>query len=311
MSLGPLKSATGAAPRYNNETFCVGNVTSPIPDTDFRDFLDESPELLRVAPYILEKVNQDLDSLARKKKLLRQEDREFFQSQTDDLPTLDLLPPCERDEASLTLEVGRPRMSAASVFLFLMLRGFLGSLTSKSARRMLLESMSLDDFLQRHGLKGPGETTMLENVNAVSSATRSLIMDRQIELVIKENLDDFQEATIDSTAVKANSSWPTDGKILIGLLGRAHRLGQQLHTFGLKDFCKGWLPRWLQEMAGLEFQICLNAGKPKSRGKMKKRYRQLLSRGKKASAALTRELAKLEEGLEMHTLPPSHVRPYH
>jgi IS5 family transposase len=299
-----LKTSAAAAPQNNTETFHNGNLISPVPDTDFRDFLDEISELLRFAPDILVKIDQDLDSLALKKKRLRQDDREFFQSQTTAFPSLDL-PQNEHDQSATTLQVGRPRMSATAVFLFMMLRGFLGSLTSKSARRMILESMSLDDFLQRHGLKRPGETTMLENVNAVSAATRSFIMDRQIELVIKENLDDFQEATIDSTAVKANSSWPTDGKILVGLLGRAHRLGQELHTFGLKNFCQGWLPRWLAEMHGLEFQICLNAGKPKSRGKMKKHYRQLLARGQKASAALARELDKLKEGLEMQTLPPS------
>ena len=77
----------------------------------------------------------------------------------------------------------------------------------------------------------------------------------------------FGKLTIDSTSVKANSCWPTDGKILTGLLRRANRLGQKLHVFGLEDFRKGWVGRWLQEMDKLEFQICLASGKPKSKGK--------------------------------------------
>ena len=88
----------------------------------------------------------------------------------------------------------------------------------------------------------PGWTTILENVNLVSHATLKLIFDKQIEYVLKENLDDFKELTIDSTAVKANSSWPTDGKILTGILERAHRLGQKLHVFGLEYFRQGWGP---------------------------------------------------------------------
>jgi hypothetical protein len=165
--------------------------------------------------------------------------------------------------------------------------------------------MSLCAFLQIRELKMPAWTTILENVNLVSQATRELIFNSQIEYVLKESLDDFKELTIDSTSVKADSSWPTDGKILNGILGRAHRLGQKLHVFGLKDFRQGWIPRWLDMMDKLEFQICLSAGKPKSRGKMKKHYRKLLSRGGKVADALKCELDCLEEGLDMATLPPS------
>ena len=143
------------------------------------------------------------------------------------------------------------------------------------------------------------------NVNAVSGATRELILDKQIEYVLKEDLDDFKELTIDSTAVKANSSWPTDGKILIALLGRAHRLGQKLHDFALEDFKKGCIPRWLDKMDKLEFQICLNAGKANSRGKMKKHYRVLLRLGRKTIDSLTPQLSKLEKNLKMEALPPS------
>ncbi len=283
---------------------CSDNLIPPVPDTDFRDFLDELDELIRFAPEIVGEIDQDLDSHGRKKRRLRQEDRKFFESRTADLPELDIL---ERDLAvdELSLAVGRPRMSAYAVYVFMMLRGFLGSLVSKPAQRFLLESMSLECFLRWRGLKMPGLTTILENVNAVSGATRDLIMDKQIEFVFKEGLDDFEKPTIDSTSVKANSCWPTDGKILTGLLGRAYRMGQKLDVFDLKNFRKGWMPSWLEEMDRLEFQICLSAGKPKSRGKMKKHYRRLLHKGAKAADALTRELSDLEEGLEMRTLPPS------
>ncbi len=281
-----------------------GNLFLPVPDTDFRNYLDEVHGLIRYAPQIVDAIEQDLDTHAREKKHLRMEDRKFFESQTDDLPHLDIT---ERhilaDE--LTLAVGRPRMSGYLVYVFMMLRGFLGSLTSKRSRRFLRESMSLHAFLQCRGLKMPGWTTILENVNLVSLSTRELIFDKQIEFIFKESLDDFKALTIDSTCVKANSGWPTDGKILTGILGRAHRLGQKLHLFGLEDFRNGWVPRWLNEMDKLEFQICLSAGKPKSRGKMKKHYRKLLRLGGKAADSLGGELGRLEEGLEVGRQPPS------
>ncbi len=282
----------------------VGNLILPIPDTDFRDFLDEVDELSKFAPQIIDAIEKDLDVHAREKKKLRQEDGRFFASATADFAELNIE---EADilAGELNLGTGRPRMPAYAVYVFLMIRGFLGSLTTKAARRFLLESMSLYGFVQARGLKIPAVTTILENVNLVSHATRELIFDQQIGYILQEQWDDFGKLTIDSTAVKANSSWPTDAKVLTGVLNRAYRYGQKLHVFGLEDFRPGWVPGWLQQMDKLEFRICLVAGKANSKGKLKKHYRQLLKRGGKAAEALGSQLSYLEEGLSMQALPPS------
>jgi len=150
-----------------------------VPDTDFRDFLDEVAQLLRFAPEILTAIDGDLDAHALVKKKLRQEDRKFFESQTADLPELEV-EQTEVSGADLALGVGRPRMPAEAVFVFLMLRGFLGSLSTKQSRRFLHESMSLYGWLQGRGLTMPGVTTILDNLNVISQKTRELIFDRQI-----------------------------------------------------------------------------------------------------------------------------------
>ena len=285
------------------ENVCVGNLFLPVPDTDFRDFLDAVLELRRFAPEIVVAVEKDLDGVAREKKRLRLADRRFLESQTDVLPAMDIR---ERNilAAELNLAVGHPRLPGEVVYVFLMMRGLLGSLTTKTAWRFQRESMSVYGFLQDRGLKLPGKTTILENVNAVSLATRELIFAKQIAFILGEKLDDFKGLTVDSTAVKANSAWPTDAKILTGLLRRADRLGQKLHLFGLDDFRQGWVPRWLEEMDKLEFQICLVAGKAKSKGKLKKHYRQLLKRGHKAAEALTSEWNRRVQGLALEKQAP-------
>ena len=268
------------------------------------EFLDEVEELARFAPEIIKAIEKDLDAYAREKKSLRLADKKFFESRTGDLPKMNIR---ERNVLAeeLQLAVGRPRMPGSAVYVFLMIRGFLGSLTTKPARRFLRESMSLYGFLQDRGLSLPGATTILENVNLVSHATRELIFDKQIALILGQELDDFKRLTIDSTAVKANSSWPTDAKILTGLLMRAARLGQKMHLWGLENFTQGWVPRWLEEMDKGVFQICLVAGKAKSRGKLKKRYRQLLGRGRKAADALAVELKRLEQRRPLEGQAPS------
>ena len=213
-------------------------------------------ELARFAPEIIEAIEDDLDAHALAKKKLRMEDRKFFESQTEDFPELGI-EDIELDGAALRLGVGRPRMPAEAAYVFLMLRGFLGSLSTKQARRFLRESMSLYGWLQSRGLTMPGVSTILDNLNVISQKTRELIFDRQIARILGERLDDFKALTIDSTSVKANSSWPNDAKILTGLLMRVNRLGQKLDVFGLENFRQGWVPRWLEEMDKLEFQICL------------------------------------------------------
>ena len=266
--------------------------------------LDETEELARIYPEIIAAIDKDLDGVALRKKRLRQSDKRFFANQTTTLPFLDI----DENTSSvpeLKLGIGRPRLPAYIVFVFMKMRGFLGSLSSSPASRFLGESMSLYGFLQTHGLNMPGESTIIENVNAISPETRNLIFNKQIELILGEKLDDFKSLTLDSTAVKANSSWPTDAKILTGLLQRVNRLGQELHLFGLKDFSLGRVPHWLEEMDKLEFQICLVAGKAKSKGKMQKHYRQLLKRGRKATDMMTAELNTLEQTLSLQKQAPS------
>ena len=119
----------------------IRNLFLPVPDTDFREFLDEVAELARFAPEIVTTIEGDLDAHAREKKQLRLEDQKFFESRTEGLPGLDIEDGELLSEA-LTLGVGRPRMPAEAVYVFLMMRGFLGSLSAKQSRRFLRESVS-------------------------------------------------------------------------------------------------------------------------------------------------------------------------
>ena len=282
----------------------TGNLFLPIPDTDFRAFLDEAEQLARFAPEIIMQIESDLDLYAREKKSLRLADRKFFESRTSDIPLINIeeIAVCAKD---LSLAPGRPRMPSKTVYMFLMMRGFLGSLSTQQAVCFLHESISVYSRLQDSGLEMPGVSTIIDNVNAVSHATRELIFNRQIARIIGDELDDFRKQTIDSTSVKANSCWPTDSTILTGLLTRVYRVGQKLDTFGLMNFKKGWVPRWLEEMDKLVFQIALAAGKPNAKTKFHQQYRQLLARGRKALAALETQFGTLQQDLHIDAFAPS------
>ena len=278
-----------------------------LPDTDFRDYLQEINHFIQEAPEITDAIERDLDAHAREKKLRRIQDQRFLENQTADLNGLDFIEQELRAD-DLELSGGRPRMSAYLVFMFSMLRGFLGSLTSKQASRFLNESISLYGFLQDRNLKMPAATTVLDHVNLISAQTQSLIFDRQIEVLLQEQLDDFRKLTIDSTAVEANSAWPTDGKILIGLLERVFRIGKKLDRLGLNAFNDGHVPRWLEEMDSLEFSINLAAGKKGALRKRKKLYRKLLKKAEQAITALQLEFNAKAKEVSIANVLPSRVR---
>lgn len=277
----------------------------PVPNTDFREYLEEAVSLADHFPDIITSIDADLDRHAKEKKALRLADQKFLDNQTPNHPGLDFVE-SKTIPAELSLQTGRPRMQPLLVFIFIMIRGFLGSVSDKQACRFITESMSLQAFLNHLGTgKLPGRSTILDNINAVTQQTRDLILDKQIELAISEGLDDFKDLTIDSTHTKANSSWPTDSKILVALLGRANRLGQSLDSFGIDNFKTGWIPRWLEDMRKIDFQIALTAGKAKSKGNRKKHYRKLLKRAVKTADALFVQFQTLGKTVETESLAPS------
>lgn len=284
------------------KTLSDGNLFLPVPDTDFRDLVSETLKLIKFSPGILDAIETDQNAHALKKKELRLADQKFYAEQTAALPGL-----CSESRDTCTpssLDIGRPRLPAECLLVFLMIRGYLGSVSDQRAYVFLRESMTLHDFLHNRGLRLPGKSTLVENLNLVSEKTLERIHRAQLAMARGERLDDFRELTIDSTSVWANSAWPTDGKMILGLEERVFRLGGELEKYGLPGFVPGHLSRWFKEMEKIEFQICLNAGKAHSKRKMKKGYRSLLDKAKKAHRALQIQWAHCEEALSLSDYAP-------
>jgi hypothetical protein len=203
-------------------------------DSQLNDFLNEIHQIACFEPSIVERIDEDLDLQAKKKKLLRLVDAQFLAGQTPDLPKLELqLRQLKLDD--IQLEEGRPRTEAYVVYVFLMLRGFNGGCKDQQARLLLEESITLRLWLEHLGLELPPASTLSDNLNAVSNQTRSLIHQVQLRFILQGGLDDFQKCFIDSTAVEANTERPTDSSILVRLIARVCRTGGNLHRVDLPD----------------------------------------------------------------------------
>jgi hypothetical protein len=274
-------------------------------DTQLNDFLNEIHQIACLEPSMVERIDEDLDLHAKKKKLLRLADAQFLAGQTPDLPKLQLqLRELKLDE--IELETGRPRTEAYMVYLFLMLRGWAGGCKDQQARLLLEESITLKLWLEHLGLQLPPASTLSENLNAVSNQTRGLIHQAQLSYILQRSLDDFQKCFIDSTAVEANTERPTDSTLLIRLISRICTTGANLHRLDLPDMNPIGLSAQQQELRRYCQQIDFLQGKGRAEAKRRKLYFQLLRRVRRLRKRLLRDLESVCRKLEARTdLPPS------
>jgi hypothetical protein len=128
----------------------VSNLILPVPDTDFREFLDKVEEIGPVCAGNHRGHREGSGPLCPREKEPSAGRPEVFGKPNGR---------AARDEhygakgSGRGIEAGgRPRMPGYAVCVFLMICGFLASLTTKPARRFLRESMILYGFLQGRGL---------------------------------------------------------------------------------------------------------------------------------------------------------------
>jgi len=269
-------------------------------DSPLHQFLVETHRIVEFEPAILDHIESDLDAYGLKKKLLREADRRFLEGQTLDLPTLKI-ELRQINPTSLRLEVGRPRMEPYLVYLSLMWRGRFGGCKDQEGRLLQEESMTLHWWLENLGLSLPPASTLSENVNAVSNATRDFIHKAQLRYIINERLDDFSSLYLDSTATAANTERPTDSGLITKLVERICRTGTKLDRFDLPNFNPSGLEKLQTDLRRMHREIGFGTGKAKSQGKLQKLYYKLLRRGRRSRKRFERELAAVERALKQQT----------
>lgn len=270
------------------QVFFFGPTDSPL-----HHFLSETHKLVEFAPEILDCIEADLRAHALKKKVLREADRRFLEGQTADLPSLKIQLR-QVDPQEMSLETGRPRLEPYVVYVFLMLRGFVGGCKDQNARLLMEESITLHLWLGKLGLSLPPASTLSENLNAVSNATRQFMHRQQLRFILGEGLDDFQELYLDSTATAANSAWPTDSGLVAKLVGRLCRTGGKLGRLGLPNMNPSGLEELQSDLRSLHREIGFCSGKPKSQSRLKKLYYKLLRRARRACKRFVRETDQIE-----------------
>ena len=283
----------------------VRKLVSLIPETDLSRLLAETFALAAAEPRLLELIDEDRDGAALQKKRERLADQAWYQSRG--MPLLGLVDVDDDGWLEGTeLGTGRPRMPAMAVLQFLVIRGYLGGFKDRKVAMTLAESMTVQVCMMNLGYAAlPGASTIIDNVNAVSLKTREAIADAQIAQALREKLDDFKKIIGDSTDVEANSAWPTDSGLIMGLALRAEHLIRLLAEHAVVLHLPAVTGKLLAEIRDLNKQIQLSSGKKNSAKKRGKLYRKLLRLARKARK--TFDAARQRADLKFQTLevPPS------
>ena len=255
-------------------TFRTHSAIVNCPDSEMKTIFLEGLDLLRACPEILVRIQTDIDAAAKRKKQVRQADAAWYRSRTITIPGME----CDiQDFEEVILLDGRPRkMDAESTFFLMLVRGHISSVTSKVSVDRIADSRLIDAFFASRGLTVPAATTIHDYLQTVTHETRQFIFEQLLNRILSDGHDSMESLTIDSFSVAANSKWPTDSRILMGLLNRAFRIGSHLKQWGLPGFSEGRIPEWLHQLKHLNYTMALTAGKPRSKGKIKRYYRRFL-----------------------------------
>lgn len=230
-------------------------------DTELSKILQKAFELYSRSPRIGRLITRDLDAYGIEKKKERLADAAWVRQQTLSLGLNYSESP--ENPVELDLALGRKRMEPLVVYILLLLEGNFQSLTDKQSAERILDSKTLEFLFQFYDLGAiPARSTRHENVRKISQITQDYILRQQVFMVREYLLDSFENLTVDSTAVKANSVWPTDSGHLSDILHRTYHLSQQLHErFGIPNFLQWYMPLWLKKMNQLNFKINVTSGK--------------------------------------------------
>jgi hypothetical protein len=196
------------------------NLFLGVPDTDFSKIIEGAIETDSIYNETYQRIEKELDKKGLQKKKERKLDREYIEKQTDILGEGYVEPDTEYSPDKL--EIGRPRMTATEVLIFICLRGYLNSVTDQDSAERMTESISLYIYYINRNRKMPRPKTINENLNCISSEAIEFIQRCQLDQFLNERLDDFNYAVFDSTSVEASSSWPTDAAVIYRLFSRIH-----------------------------------------------------------------------------------------
>jgi len=252
------------------------------PDSELRDIVLETFRLIDFDTTICKRVETDLDNAALAAKKRRGVASAERAAGTPFLAGLLGWTVADAEELAidkLELARGRPRnLDGEAALVLAVCRAHLDSLTSRQAVDRIRDSIAVNAYFTGRGRGMPSRSAMHAWINAIAEDSYEYIFTAHLRMVRGEGLDDLSRVSADSFSVQADTAWPTDSGMILKLLSRAWRRAEKLPGFGLPTFAAAYIPLWLDRIRGLDREISFACGKPGSRRKIRRLYRQLCTR---------------------------------
>lgn len=180
------------------------------------------------------------------------------------------------------------------VFILLILRGFYGSITNRTAVDRIGESCTLQIVLSHFGYRCPKRSSISENLNCICEETLDVILKCQLQHAYNLHLDDFKESTIDSTSCYADMAFPTDTRLVSVSACNLWSILEALGDQKLIEFAPGsCAEEWVRKVRNLSLAISMTPCK--SDTLYRKRVRELADAAAKLVGKLEPYVCKLNE----------------
>lgn len=164
-----------------------GRLFHELPDSDFGKTLLLGIEMIRTSSHLAELIVRDQDARALEKKKLRQMDDEWEDRQGFKNGQASLFPASEFASESQTVQRTKQRMRPEAVFVFFLVRAYLGDIKSESSRHFIQDSKTLDYVMALLGYdKTPGASTIVDNLNCLSSETHDALLAATVSMAKKK-----------------------------------------------------------------------------------------------------------------------------
>jgi hypothetical protein len=259
-------------------------------DTFLAQIVRETLELARFDGTLSESLDRDIEMAARAAKKVRLMDWVYAQEQSAGvLPFLDLPVPSDFDSvdaSEFSLEVGRARSIDGELLLVLQAVNRVLDLSSTAGWERFAESEVFNALLEARGVKFPSRSTIHRYLALVSPESRQRIHEAVCRKAKAEGLDDFAELTADSTAVEANSAWPTDSGLIWGFLRQTYGLLERQAKFTDVKCTSALVERWLGDLERQHKTISLLPSRPGSVKERQRLYGKLLQTAERTHGKL-------------------------
>lgn len=282
--------------------------------SEFEEFVAMTRILADTHPKVLSLIQVDQIRHGRKKKELRLADQLHLEAMTGDFPDFVVeasTAPEGASSAATELLQGRPRMDPFILFVFLMIRGWIGEPKSDMFRLLVPESHTLGLIYEQYEITPPGLSTIAENLNTISEETLDYCLQCQLQYVADNELDNFDTIRIDSTSTHANAVFPTESELIKAFLERTLTGFKNLIKIGLINLTTRVAftetVEVVKEIAKFSQTICLVTGKKGAAEKRKENYNKIYTRIGRVEKRLSGLLAKSREVFdrEKKTILPS------